>query len=151
MSSVFQEKESNEKPKGLASLFPLLSPLLGGGALWLAWMRYSALINQSSANWYQWVQTAAIALVGILCLLATVLVLFDRSSGTAVLKTGLSIVPLLLFANLLVLLARIGQSILEGNAMMFLARLYASPLNKALLIVVGILIVLSILKETEKQ
>jgi hypothetical protein len=151
MSNTLQKKARDEKPKWQMSLLPLIGLLLGGSALWFAWFRYNLMLNQPASAWYQWVQTAAIGLVGVLCILGTVLFYFDRSSGRAVLKTGLSIIPLILFANLIYLIFRVIQNIAEGNAMSFLSRLYANPLNKAILIVAVILIVLSILKEIEKE
>jgi hypothetical protein len=146
------EKKSNHEPSWRAALLPLTSLVLGGGALWLVWFRSTITVSQPDANWYPWVQTAAIALSGILCLVAAVLFIFDRASGKAMLKTGLSIIPLLLFTNLVIFIARIIQNIIQGNSGFFFDRALAQP-QKILFIslIVIALILLGSLSDPDKK
>ena len=136
----------NQPPKWLSSLLPVASAILGGGALWFVWVRYNSIVNRPEIHWYDWLQPAGMTLVGILCLLATVLFIAGKRSAWSVFKAGLSSIPLILFINLLILMFRIIQNIFQGNAIAFLSRLYASPLNKVILAVVIIIILLSIVK-----
>ena len=148
MTPILEEKLSNRTPKWLLIL---ISAVVGSGALWFAWFRYSIVVNRPEFNLYNWIQLAAIILVGILCLSATSLFILGKSSGGSVLKTGLSIIPLLLFLNLIILVFRVVQSIFQGNALSFISRFYVSPLNKAILVLVVIIILSSVIKAIEKK
>jgi len=128
----------------------LASAIVGSGALWFTWFRYDSFSNRPDIPWNHWVQLIFLALMGILCLSAALLFISGRPSAWSVFKAGLSIVPLLLFFNLVVLVFRVIQNILQGNGMSFLSRLYANPLNKAMLGVVLVFILLSVLKEFKK-
>jgi hypothetical protein len=127
MSDNFEEIQAGETPKRLLPLMSLLSLIPGGAALWYAWLRSGSLMNLPVVHWYQWVQPALFGLMGILCLLAAILFLLGRSSGWSVFKFGLSIVPLVLFSNLIVLLFRVIQNMLQGNPTFIFDRLVAQP------------------------
>lgn len=142
---------TNPVPKWLNGFLPLLSILLGSGALWLAWVRYQNIVNGAGFFWYSWIQPVGLVLVGVLCIVATILFLLDKASAWSVFKTALSIVPLMLFINFIILLFRIAQSLIQGNAISFISGLYASPVNKVILTVVVIVILLSIVKETRQK
>lgn len=142
---------TNPVPKWLNGFLPLLSILLGSGALWLTWVRYQNIVNGAGFIWYSWIQPVGLVLVGVLCIVATTLFLLDKASAWSVFKTALSIVPLMLFINFIILLFRIAQSLIQGNAISFISGLYASPVNKVILTVVVIVILLSIVKETRQK
>jgi hypothetical protein len=125
---MLREHEEHEMPKRLRIFLSLVSAILSGGALWYAWLRYSGTLDQPAPFWwYDRVQPGFIALAGILYLLATILFLLSSSAGWSVLKAGLSIIPLLLFSNLMVFIVRIVQSVLQGNASFFFERVIAQP------------------------
>ena len=117
-------------------LFPFISIILGGGALWYTWFRYTSMINQPDSQWYGWVQLALFVLMGILCVSAAVLFILGKSSGWSMFTTGLSIVPLILFSNLIILVFRGIQNIMQGNADLFLDRLIAQPQKIVLIVIV---------------
>ena len=146
-----ENKVLDQAPKWLISLLPLFSTILGGTALWLAWARYKGIVNGTEVYWYAWIQPIALVLVGILCFLAAVLFISGKASAWPVFKAGLSIVPLILFINLLILIFRVIQSILQGNGISFISRLYASPVNKVILAVVIFIILSSIVKEIKQN
>jgi hypothetical protein len=135
------------------ALLPLISLVLGGGMLWFAWFRVDLIgVNQPDANWYPWVQNAAIALSGVLCLVATVLFFFDKTSGKAMLKSGLSILPLLLFTNLVIFIVRVIQNILQGNVTFLVDRLLAPPYRILIIpAIVIVLILLGILGDSDRK
>jgi len=152
MNNNREEKLANETSKWLRFLLPLISTALGSGALWYAWVRYNMLMNRTDSYWYGWIQVALIAFMGILCLSATVLSISGRSSGWSVFKLGLSIVPLLLFSNLVILVFRIVQSIMQGNAKLFFDRLLTQPQKLILIpIVIIVLLLLGALSEQDKH
>lgn len=146
-----EAKLANQTPKWILNLLPLISTIFGGSALCFAWFRYNSLVNRPEFHWYDWIQPAFIVLMGILCLLATLLFISGKPSGLSVFKVGVSIVPLILFSNLVILVFRVIQNIIHGNAIPFISRLYASPLNKAILAVAVILILLSMVKEMKNN
>src|SRR5688572_22303422 len=122
MNYIRKEKLADETPKWSRVLLPLISTLLGSGTLWYALSRYNTLLNRP--DWYGWMQVAFIVLVGVLCIWATVLFILGKSSGLAVLKLGISIIPLILFVNLIVLLFRVIHNIMQGDAALFLDRIF---------------------------
>ena len=139
MNYIRKEKLADETPKWSRVLLPLISTLLGSGTLWYALSRYNTLLNRP--DWYGWMQVAFIVLVGVLCIWATVLFILGKSSGLAVLKLGISIIPLILFVNLIVLLFRVIHNIMQGDAALFLDRIFAQP-NKFILIPIVVIILL---------
>lgn len=151
MNTYDEENPTSETSRWSLILLPVVSTILGSGALWYSWFRYNSIVNRPDFQWYNWIQPAFIALMGILCLSATILFISGKSSGWSVFKAGLSIVPLILFSNLVILIFRVIQNILQGNAIPFISRLYVSPLNKAILAVALMLTVLSVLKGMKKS
>ncbi len=151
MDPYSQEKQG-EEPRGTAVLLTLSSALVGGGALGYAWLRYQGLVHDPNPNFYgyQGVQLAFLALMGFLCLWATFLFMAGKASAVTVFKTGLSVLPVLLFTNLLMLIFRVIQSALQGNAATFISRLYVSPLNQVILTVAITLLLLSVAKGIKK-
>jgi hypothetical protein len=147
MNTNSGEKLGNEMPRWLIAVLPIISAVLGGVALWYTWFRYTEMIGQSGFYWYEWVRPALIAGVGILFMVATLLFLLSKSSGWSVFKLGLSMIPLILLLNLIVLiLFRVIPSVVQGNAIPFIAKLYEQPHNKVLLGIAIVVILLSVVK-----
>ena len=151
MNTYDEENPASETSRWSLILLSVVSTILGSGALWYSWFRYTSIVNRPDFQLYNWIQPAFIALMGILCLSATILFISGKSSGWSVFKAGLSIVPLILFSNLVILIFRVIQNILQGNAIPFISRLYVSPLNKAILAVALMLTLLSVLKGMKKS
>jgi hypothetical protein len=151
MNTYNEEKQPSKTSKWQSILLALTSAILGISALWFTWFLYSGIANRLDIALYNWIQLASIALMGSLCLAAAILFIIGKPSGWSVFKAGVSIVPLLLFSNLVVLLFRVIQNLIQGNGISLLSRLYASPLNKAILGIVLVLILLSVLKEAKKS
>lgn len=146
-----EEKLTNQTPKWLLNVLPFISTILGGSALWFAWLRYNSMANGPEFHWYDWIQPAFIALMGILCLWATLLFILGKSSGLSVFTYGLSIVPLILFSNLVILVFRIIQNIIQGNAQPFFDSLFTQPRNMVIPMVVIVLILLGYLDKRVKN
>jgi len=136
MNNYHEENSTSGTPKWLLILRPFVSALLGVSALWYAWYRYTNMAYRPDSQWYGWIQLALIAMMGILCLSAVALFVSGKSSGSSVFKAGLSIIPLLLFSNLVVLMFRAIQNIIQGNATFFLDRLIAQPQRIVLILIV---------------
>ncbi len=151
MNTYSDEKQQKENTRLSPIVLTLTSAVLGSAALWYTRVRYDLLANHPDPSWYNWVQLALIALMGMLCLSASFLFIGGKPSARSVFRAGLSIVPLLLFTNLVVLVFRVLLNIFQGNGAAFLSRLYASPFNKAILGVIFVLILLSLLKELKKS
>jgi hypothetical protein len=135
-----------------SGLLALSSLLFGSGALWYGWLLYTGLVKRPDSYWYNWVQIAGIALVGVLCLWAGTLFFFGRPSARAVFKLGVSIVPILLFSNLMMLLFKVVQNIFQGNASFFFERVFAQPYKLLFLLLIVIAItVLGSLNEKRGQ
>ena len=130
-------------------LLALSSLVIGSGAFWLTVLRYESLAKQSDFYWYSWVQLAGIALVSILCLWAAILFILGRPSGRSVFKLGLSVVPIILFVNLMILVFRGIQNIFQGNANFFFERVFAQPYK--ILFILAIVIVLTILSSLNEK
>lgn len=137
-----KDKKLAETLKWLPGLIPLLSLLLGGGALWYTWLRYASLVGQPNTYWYHWIQPAFFGFTGILCLVAAILFILGKSSGWPVLEMGLAIIPLLLFFNLIVFLFRGIQNLIQGTAGFFFDRLLAQPYKLILIPVIVIILTL---------
>jgi hypothetical protein len=150
MKNTQEEQMMNKPSFGTSISLALISTVLGSTALWFTWFRYSTLSHRPEFQWYEWTQPIFAAVMGILCVSAAVLFLVRKPSGWSTFKTGLSMVPLMLFTNLLILLARVILNIFQGNGPAFVSRLYASPLNKAILVLVILLVLWSVIKETKK-
>lgn len=151
MNTTPKEKLPDQTPKWLANLLPFISTILGSAAIWFAWFRYNSIVIRPEFHWYDWIQPALIALMGILCLLATLLFILGKPSGLSVLTYGLSIVPLILFSNLVILVFRIIQNIIQGNAQSFFDNLFAQPRNMVIPVVVIVLILLGYLEKRVKN
>jgi hypothetical protein len=134
-----QSKMSGRSP----GLLAFVSLLLGSGALWFTWLRYDGLMNQPDAYWYNWVQLAGIALMGILCLLAALSFILRGPSAQSLFKLGLSIVPIILFTNFVMFVFRVVQNILQGNANGFFERVFTQPYK--ILLILALLLVLAVL------
>jgi hypothetical protein len=140
-----EEKSQNAKLKREHIFLSFISTFLSGAALWYAWLRFNRMLNRPELNWYAWIQPAAMALVGVLCLLAAILLILGKPSGMSVFKAGLSIIPLLLFSNLVILVFRVIQNIIQGRAESMLIHLFTEPRNLLIPIVVITLILLGYL------
>lgn len=151
MNNNHEEKVTNQTPKWLLILLPFISTILGGAALWYTWFRYNGVVNRPEFHWYSWILPAFMALAGILCLSATLLFILGKSSGWSVFKAGLSIIPLILFSNLVILVFRIIQNIIQGNAKPFFDSLFTQPRNMVIPMVVIVLILLGYLDKRVKN
>jgi hypothetical protein len=148
MSMHVKEKQAKTPNWFLSAL----AFVLGIGALWFTWLRYESLGSQPDFYWYSWIQIAGIALLGILCLWASVLFLSGKSYGWPVFKAGLSIVPLILFFNLMILLYRVVENILQGNANFFFERVLSQPYKVILVVVIIVaLTLLGSLQENKRE
>lgn len=146
-----KDKVVEQTPKWFLNLLPVVSTVLGCGALWFAWFRYNNIVNRPEFHWYAWIQLAFIVLMGILCLLAALLFLLGKSSGWSVFTYGLAIVPLILFSNLVILVFRIIQNIIQGNAQPFFVSLFTQPRNLIIPMVVIVLMLLGYLDKRVKN
>jgi len=152
MKTDFDEQSTAETPQWLLNLLPFISIILGSGALWYAWLRYNSILNRPDYQWLSWIQPALIALMGLLCLSAAVLFIAGKPSGWSVFKVGVSIVPLVLFSNLVILVFRVIQNIIQGNASPFFDRLLTQPYKILLIpIVIIALVLLGSLGKREKD
>jgi hypothetical protein len=142
-----QENLDHQTPKWL---MPLLSLLVGGGALWYVWFQYGNLMNQPQLDWYVWIRPVSMFLVGAFCLVAAVLFILDKSSAESAFMGGLSIIPLMLFLNLIVFVFRVVRNIFQGNADPFPASISASPF-KVILNIIIVVTVLSVIQEIKKS
>jgi hypothetical protein len=106
-------------------------------------------MNHPDVYWYNWVQTAGIALMGILCLSAALLAIAGSPSARSVFSFGLSIVPIILFTNLMMLVIRGIQNILQGNATVFFDRLFEQPFR--ILFILAIVIALAVLRSLNEK
>lgn len=149
MDNNSQEKLAYQTPKWLINLTPLAAIALSGAAFWYAWLKYNNIMNQLESHWYVWISPVLIVLVGILCLLAAILFIAGKPSAWSVFMGGLSIIPIALFSNLVILIFRVIQNTVQGNADPFLARLSTSPL-KTILTIIAIVIVLSVVEGIKK-
>jgi hypothetical protein len=150
MNTTNQEISTDQTPKWLITLFAFIAAVLGVAALWVAWFQYGEILNQPQANWYVWIRPVLMAVVGILCLVALVLFVAGRPSAWSVLVGGLSIIPIILFSNLVILILRVIQNIMQGNTDPFLSRFSESPL-KVILNIIVVVIVLSVIQGIKKS
>lgn len=138
-------------PDWFIRMFPWISALLGGGALWYTWFRYHDLASRSELFWHEWIRLAFMLLFGALCLAATVLFFLGKSSRWSVFMGGLYMVPLLLVSNLVILIVRVILNIVQGKAQPLFEKLFAQPKNIAIPIIVIALVLLSILGKADQN
>ncbi|WP_028612837.1 hypothetical protein [Paenibacillus harenae] len=137
-------------PERVIKWLPLFSAVVGGGALWYTWIKYLDMA-EPAVPWYGWIRLAFTLLIGVLCLAATVLLLLGKPFGMSVLKGGLTLVPIMLMMNLVILVIRIIQNIALGKAQPFFERIFTEPRNFAIPIIVMSLILLSVISKKEKN
>jgi hypothetical protein len=150
MYNSSEEKPNINTPHWLINMLPFISAVLGGGALWYTWLKYNDVMNQSGFLLYGWIRLAFMLLIGILCLVSTILFILGKSSGWSVFMGGLSMVPLMLFTNLVILVFRFIQNIVQGNAQPFFDHLFTQPENIAIPIVVIALVLFGFFGKREK-
>lgn len=138
---------SNTLPKWLSSL---LSLLIGCGALWVAWLQYNDLANQPQLEWYVWIRPVLLLVLGGCCLAALILFMTGSPAAWSMFLGGLSIIPIMLFSNLIVLIFRVIQNLVQGNTDPFLSRFSASPL-KVILNIIVVIVVLSVIEALKKK
>jgi hypothetical protein len=142
------EKTFNVQPILLA----FISLVLGGTAVWYAWLRYASLMSRIDTGWHEWIQPLMVVLFGLLSLWAAVLFMLHKPDGLSYFKLGLSIIPLILFVNLVILLLKAVAGILQGNAAFLLDRVLSQPHKFIMIpIVIIALILLGVLNNTEDQ
>lgn len=141
------ESLDNKTPKWLTGM---LSLLVGSGAFWYAWSQYNTLVNQPQLDWFAWIRPVLMLLLGIACLVASAFFVIGNPAAWSVFMGGLSIIPLMLFSNLIVLIFRVIQNIVQGNTDPFLSRLSTSPL-KVILNIIVVVIALSVIQVIKKR
>ncbi len=141
---------ANPSPKWLINLLPFISGMLSGGALWYTWFTYNNMANEPEFYWYAWIRLVLMIIMGILCLLATILFILNKPSAQAIFMGGLSMIPVILFSNLVILIFRIIQNILQENIYPFLSRLSTNPFRTILTIIV-IILLLSVIDRIKKS
>ena len=152
MNNISEEKLSKVTSQWLIGLFPLISAVISGVALWYTWFRFNTILALADSPWYLWIRPALTGVLGIVFLLATLLFLLGKSSGRSVFKGGLAMVPVILFSNLVIAVVfKLIPSIFNGNAKPFLEHLYTKPLDKAILSVAIIVLLLSLVKAIKSK
>ncbi|MFE5323087.1 hypothetical protein ACFQ88_30855 [Paenibacillus sp. NPDC056579] len=141
-----ESKTSNENPVWLLKWIPVLSSALGGGALWYSWLLYHEMALSGLA-WHGLIKAVFMAGAGILCLAAAVLFLAGRSSGWSVLKGGLSLIPIMLMTNLMILLIRGVLALVQGEAQPFWDRLFSEPKHLIIPVIVVAFALLGVLNK----
>lgn len=149
------ETVPNQLPNWIRHLLPLFSAIVGGLAIWFSWLKYTNL-SQTEFNWYDywyvWIRPGAIGLIGILCLVATVLFMFKKTSGLVVFKSGLTILPIILIINLVIFVMRGIENLFNGNATAIIDRITANPQKFiSIPIIILILIGFDIINKKQKK
>jgi hypothetical protein len=150
MSINSSEHEGHQMPRWLTKLLPLIATVVGAGALWIAWFQYIGIMDQPQSEWYAWIRPVLMSLVGLLCMMAAILFMTAKPSAWSVFVGGLSIIPIMLFSNLVILIFRVIQNIMLGDVDPFLSRVSSSPL-KVILNIMVVLIVLSVIQGIKKS
>jgi hypothetical protein len=150
MNTYNREKNLSDTSRWRSIMLALISAILGSGTLWFIWIRYESLRSQPDFYWFNWIQLAGFALLGALCLWASILFVSGKSSGWSVFKAGLSIIPLILFFNLMILVYRGIQNIIRGNAYFFFERVLNQP-HKVIIILVVVIALTVLGSLTEKK
>ncbi|WGU96168.1 hypothetical protein QJQ58_07950 [Paenibacillus dendritiformis] len=146
-----KEKEAaNETPDWFRKLLPVISAVLGFGALWYTWYRYHDMANWPAAPWSDWIRLGFMSLLGILCLAASILLLLGRPSGMQVFTGGLAMVPLMLVSNLIIFGFRMIYRLIQEGAQPLWDHLL-QPKNAIIPIIVIALALLSSLTAGEKK
>ncbi|AZN43427.1 hypothetical protein [Paenibacillus albus] len=145
-------KLNEPTPKWLLTLAPFLSALLGVAALWYTWIKYHEIVDPPSFEWYGWIRPAIITLIGMLCLLSTLLFIAGKAAaGWSLFTASIAAIPIILFANLIILLVRVAIGLFQGEASELFTKLFSTPFNKALLVVAMIFVVRSVLQKFKKR
>jgi hypothetical protein len=150
MSINSSEQVGGQVPKWLKNLLPLIAAVLGAGALWVARLQYISIMDQPQSEWYAWIRPVLMGLVGILCIMAAFLFIIGKPSAWSVFVGGLSIIPIMLFSNLVILIFRVIQNVMQGDANPFLSRVSSSPL-KVILNIIVVVIILSVIQGIKKS
>jgi hypothetical protein len=103
------------------------SVLLGGAAIWFSWLRFTNLFSRPNVSWYEWIQPSMVVLFAFLCLVAAILFVLRKPDAVSFFKLGLSVIPLILFINLVILLFRAAASVWQGDAGFILERVLSQP------------------------
>jgi hypothetical protein len=130
--------------------FGVLPLLVACAAFWFAWSQYDHLVHQPQLEWYAWIRPVLMILLGVSCLVAFTLFIAGNTYAWSGFISALSIIPIMLFTNLIVLIFRMLQNIGQGSPDAFLSRLSTSPL-KVILNFVVVVIVLSVIQAIKKR
>jgi hypothetical protein len=76
--------------------------------------------------------------------------MIGNPSAWSIFTGGLSIIPVMLFSNLVILIFRVIQNIVQGDTDPFLSRFSSSPL-KVILNIIVVVIVLSLIQGIKKS
>lgn len=135
----------------LSAWFPIIGLLIGGAALWYTWMEWNhpASTTGLSMYWYAWGRPALFALTGVFCLAGSVMLLAGSRRGKTVLTSGLMIIPVVLFINLIVALVRLAAALVQGQAGPWFSQLLSNPKSLIVPVVIVALILLGSLSKVE--
>jgi hypothetical protein len=108
MSNQCNVQSAERQPGWLPFMRPFISAALSVGAFGYVGVRYTDLTAQPGGfPWVQAVPLAVMTLAGVLAAVATFLLIAGQASGRSVLRYALSLIPAVLFLNLLLLLGRL--------------------------------------------
>lgn len=126
MNDHLQSSGQNTSTRQQAMLC-FMSIVLSGAAIWYTWLRVTNLVSRADDRWYEWIQPLLMVLFAVICLVAAALFLFRKSEAASYFKLGLSVIPLILFVNLMILLVRAAASVWQGDAGFLLERVLSQP------------------------
>jgi hypothetical protein len=143
------EQWSNDAPKWLVNLMPLISAVAGIVGLWATWFFYQDEWNSTSFPWFRWIQPALMVFAGFMCLVAAVLFAVRKRSGWDVLLMAMSIIPIIFALRLVIIILifigfvgrKIGDNasrIMDGT---FFDQISLSPRNIVIQIAILVIVV----------
>ncbi|KEK24569.1 hypothetical protein [Bacillus gaemokensis] len=154
MNNSTENKTNDIAPSWLLPFLPFISAIFGGSSLWYTWFKYSDRIYQPEFYWYDWIRPILLVIMGILLLTATLLFILDKSSANNMCKLGFSMIPFILFSNLVIFLFKISKKafdyMIQGNRIPSFNISYPSPIDKIILIALVMIIVRKILTNGPK-
>jgi len=128
MSTDASSKEAT--PEWMMKLVPVFSLVLGAVAFWYTWSRWQDLTSGTEDVWYEWARPAWTMAIGIVFLAAAVIYLAGKSAaGWSAFKLGWVLVPVMLFTNLILLLIRVVQGVVQGHAWPIFEKIADHPLK----------------------
>src|SRR3712207_3681038 len=100
-------RSKTSQSRGVNLLLAVLSAVAAAFVLWVTWYFYRDVFNVPVVDWLGLVQPALMMSGGVMGLVAAGLLLLGHTAGRDVLKTAVSIFPLILALRLFVLILRL--------------------------------------------